>query len=329
MTTQPRHIPVMLERCVDLLTSGGTDGVVIDATLGLGGHAEALLTRFPNLHLAGIDRDENALALAGERLASAGERFTPFHTTYDEIDVVAEQVRERTGRPILGILMDLGVSSMQLDEEARGFSYARSAPLDMRMDPSAPLTAKQLLAEASVGELTRILRSYGEEKFANRIAARIVEQRETSPLETTDELVEIIYDAIPHSSRRTGGHPAKRTFQALRIAVNDELVILAEALPRAIDALDVGGTLVVMSYQSLEDRIVKQSFAAGATSSAPVDLPVIPEADQPYLELVTRGALRASDAEAEDNPRAKPVRLRAARKLRPVPAHRNPARRSS
>lgn len=315
MAGTTRHIPVMRDRCVELL-SATPKGVIIDATLGLGGHSEAILEANPELVVAGIDRDDRAIALASERLARFGDRFHTFHTTYDEIGDVAEQMRERTGLAVVGILMDLGVSSMQLDEAERGFSYARSAPLDMRMDPTSEVTAASILATASVGELTRTFRTYGEEKYANRIAARIVEAREQAPLTTTDELVAIIRECIPQSAKRTGGHPAKRVFQALRVAVNDELRILAEALPRAIDALDVGGVLVVESYQSLEDRIVKQVFAAGATSTAPLDLPVIPESAKPRLELLTRGAERADERELEANPRSAPVRLRAVRKIR-------------
>lgn len=315
MAGTTRHIPVMRDRCVELL-SATPKGVIIDATLGLGGHSEAILEANPELVVAGIDRDDRAIALSSERLARFGDRFHTFHTTYDEIGDVAEQMRERTGLAVVGILMDLGVSSMQLDEAERGFSYARSAPLDMRMDPTSEVTAASILATASVGELTRTFRTYGEEKYANRIAARIVEAREQAPLTTTDELVAIIRECIPQSAKRTGGHPAKRVFQALRVAVNDELRILAEALPRAIDALDVGGVLVVESYQSLEDRIVKQVFAAGATSTAPLDLPVIPESAKPRLELLTRGAERADERELEANPRSAPVRLRAVRKTR-------------
>lgn len=315
MAGTTRHIPVMRDRCVELL-SATPKGVIIDATLGLGGHSEAILEANPELVVAGIDRDDRAIALSSERLARFGDRFHTFHTTYDEIGDVAEQMRERTGLAVVGILMDLGVSSMQLDEAERGFSYARSAPLDMRMDPTSEVTAASILATASVGELTRTFRTYGEEKYANRIAARIVEAREQAPLTTTDELVAIIRECIPQSAKRTGGHPAKRVFQALRVAVNDELRILAEALPRAIDALDVGGVLVVESYQSLEDRIVKQVFAAGATSTAPLDLPVIPESAKPRLELLTRGAERADERELEANPRSAPVRLRAVRKIR-------------
>ena len=315
MAGTTRHIPVMRDRCVELL-SGSSKGVIIDATLGLGGHSEAILEANPELVVAGIDRDDRAITLGSERLARFGDRFHAFHTTYDEIGDVAEQMRERTGLAVVGILMDLGVSSMQLDEAERGFSYARSAPLDMRMDPTSEVTAASILATASVGELTRTFRTYGEEKYANRIAARIVEAREQAPLTTTDELVAIIRECIPQAAKRTGGHPAKRVFQALRVAVNDELRILAEALPRAIDALDVGGVLVVESYQSLEDRIVKQVFAAGATSTAPLDLPVIPESAKPRLELLTRGAERADERELETNPRSAPVRLRAVRKIR-------------
>jgi 16S rRNA (cytosine1402-N4)-methyltransferase len=318
-----RHLPVLLDRCLDLLAPAidRPGAVLVDATLGMGGHTEGAHARFPGLTVVGIDRDPEALALAGERLARFGDRFVGVHATYDAIDsVAAEHSRDGAGT-VEGVLMDLGVSSLQLDEEDRGFSYAKDAPLDMRMDASSGPTAADLLADLDETELRRIISRYGEEKFAGRIAKEIVRRRGQAPLATTADLVSVLDAAIPAAGRRTGGNPAKRTFQALRIAVNGELDILSAALPRAVESLAVGGRIVVESYQSLEDRLVKAELARGATVSAPPDLPVVPETHQPYLSLLTRGAEEADEAELAANPRSKPVRLRAAERLRPTPDH--------
>lgn len=316
MTTPARHLPVLAQRCLDLLAPaiGSTGAVLIDATLGLGGHAEAALRRFPELHLVGIDRDPHALELSAERLAPFGDRFTAVHARYDEIGAVA-RAHGHQGR-VHGILFDLGVSSLQLDEADRGFSYAQDAPLDMRMDPTTGRTAAELLAETDERELRRILHTYGEERFAGRIASAIVRRREELPISRSGELVELVRENIPHAARRTGGNPAKRTFQALRIAVNAELEALEGALPAAIDALAVGGRIVVESYQSLEDRLVKRALVKGATSSAPPGLVLPLPEHEPYLKLLTRGAEMADDAERTANPRAASVRLRAAVRLR-------------
>lgn len=315
-----RHVPVLLERCVELLAPALTAPapVVVDATLGMGGHTEALLARFGDLTVVGLDRDQQAIALASERLAPFGSRFRAVHAVYDQIlDVVQDVV----GRPVQGVLMDLGVSSLQLDEPERGFSYAKDAPLDMRMDPSQGVTAADVLNTYDEREIARVLREYGEERFAPRIARAVVRARATAPLERTTELVEIVRASIPAAARATGGNPAKRTFQALRIEVNGELDALERALPAAVESIAVGGRIVVMAYQSLEDRMVKRALARGATSSAPPDMPVEPETHRPYLALLTRGAERASDAELEANPRSAPVRLRAAERLRATPDH--------
>ncbi len=317
---QDRHLPVLLQRCVDLLVPALQEpgSVLVDCTLGMGGHTEAVLEQVPTARVIGIDRDLEALELASARLARFGDRFTPVHAVYDEIgDVVAAQ-----GLPaVQGVLMDLGVSSLQLDEAERGFSYAQDAPLDMRMDQSRGLTAADVLNTYDEGELTRILRTYGEERFAQRVARAIVRRREKQPWTRTGELAEVVRDAIPAATRRTGGNPSKRTFQALRIEVNGELEVLERAVPAAIEALAVDGRIVVESYHSLEDRIVKRAIARGTTSSAPPDLPVEPESHKPYLEALTRGAEEADAAELERNPRAASVRLRAARRLRPTPHH--------
>ncbi|WP_149204719.1 16S rRNA (cytosine(1402)-N(4))-methyltransferase RsmH [Actinotalea subterranea] len=317
---QDRHIPVLLERCIELLAPAldVPRPVVVDVTLGMGGHTEALLERFPTLRVVALDRDQEAIALAGARLRRFGDRFTAVHAVYDEVlDVVQDVV----GRPVQGLLADLGVSSLQLDEPERGFSYAQDAPLDMRMDPSTGRTAAEVLNTYPEDELVRILREYGEEKFAARIARRVVTQRAAVPLTRTAELVQIVRAAIPAAARTTGGNPAKRTFQALRIEVNSELEVLERTLPAALESVDVGGRVVVMSYQSLEDRIVKRALARGAVSSAPAGLPVEPETHRPYLTLLTRGAEQASASELAANPRSASVRLRAATRVRPTPEH--------
>src|SRR3954451_15665539 len=311
----PGHLPVMVDRVVALLEPALTDrdAVVVDATLGLAGHAAALLAQFPRVHLVGIDRDAEALRRSGERLASFGARVTLVHARYDELPelLAAQGITE-----VDGVLFDLGVSSVQLDEASRGFSYAHDAPLDMRMDPSEPLTAADVLNEYDAAELTRILRDYGEERFARRIADRIVRARTQKPLTSTSELVDIVRAAIPAAARRHGGHPAKRTFQALRIEVNGELTVLEAALPAAIDALRIGGRIVVLAYHSLEDRMVKRAFTSRARPTGPADLPNLPVAPPPpTLRLVTRGAEKAPEAETEANRRASSVRLRAAERV--------------
>ncbi|MFD7731222.1 16S rRNA (cytosine(1402)-N(4))-methyltransferase RsmH [Kitasatospora phosalacinea] len=311
----PRHIPVMLERCLDALAPAisAPGAVVVDATLGLGGHSEALLTRFPDVRLIAVDRDPQALELSAERLAPFGDRASLVHAVYDEIPRVLDEL----GVPeVHGVLFDLGVSSMQLDEADRGFAYAQDAPLDMRMDQTRGISAAEVLNTYGHGDLARILKVYGEERFAGKIASAVLREREREPFTTSARLVELVRNAIPAATRRTGGNPAKRTFQALRIEVNGELEVLDRAIPGALDALAVGGRIVVMSYQSLEDRLVKQYLQAGATSTAPPGLPVIPEELQPWLKLLTRGAEMATEEEIEENRRAAPVRLRVAERIR-------------
>lgn len=311
---QPTHIPVLLDRTVELLAPAleRPGAVLVDATLGLGGHAEAFLERFDELVFVGLDRDPEALRRSRERLARFGDRVHLVHTVYDRMP---EALDELGIAAVAGILFDLGVSSMQLDEDDRGFSYARDAPLDMRMDPGAPLTAARILAEYDEASLRRILFEYGEEKLAARYARRIVEARAAAPIETSAQLVELIDAATPAAVRRAG-HPAKRVFQALRIEVNAELRVLERAIPAAIDALEVGGRIVVLAYQSLEDRIVKREFAARSRSTAPRGLPVELPEHAPELRLLVRGAELADDAERAANPRATPVRLRAAERIR-------------
>jgi 16S rRNA (cytosine1402-N4)-methyltransferase len=311
----PAHVPVLLDRVVALVAPPleQPGSVLVDATLGLGGHTAAVLDRCPQARVIGIDRDAHALDRSRERLARFAERVTFVHAVYDEI---AEVLAELGLDHVDGVLFDLGVSSMQLDVRERGFAYAEDAPLDMRMNDTAGQTAADVLNTYPADELARILRSYGEERYARRIADSIVRERAREPFSRSARLVELVREAIPAPARRTGGHPAKRTFQALRIEVNDELSVLRRALPAAIDAIGVGGRVVVMSYHSLEDRLTKQAFAAVTRSDVPPDLPVVPAGYEPSLRLLTRGAEKASPEEIDQNPRASSVRLRAVERVR-------------
>ncbi len=311
---KPTHEPVLLDRVLALFAPALAErpAVLVDATLGLGGHADALLSAHPALTLVGLDRDPNALAVSTDRLARHGDRVHLVHAVYDRMPAVLSELGLSS---VDGILFDLGVSSMQLDVAERGFAYARDAPLDMRMDPTSGLTAADVLNTYPAGDLARILRDYGEERFAGRIAKAVVSERTREPFATSERLVRLLYDTVPAASRRTGGHPAKRTFQALRIEVNGELEVLRRALPAALAALKVGGRIVVESYQSLEDRLVKQAFAELATSRTPPGLPVELPGHGPQLRLLTRGAEQADEREIEHNPRAASVRLRAAQRI--------------
>lgn len=314
-----RHVPVLASRVAELLAPAlaGRPAVLVDATLGLGGHAALLLAAHPQLTLVGLDRDPQALEIAGRRLTAYAGRIHLVHAVYDRIaDVLVELGFARVD----GVLFDLGVSSLQLDADERGFSYARDADLDMRMDPTTGPTAADVLNSYPVAELTRILREYGEERFAGRIAAAVARRRAERPFTRSAELVELVYAAVPAAARRTGGHPAKRTFQALRIEVNGELAALRGALPAAIGALAVGGRIVVLAYHSLEDRIVKRELGARAASGTPIDLPVELPDRAPELRLLTRGAERAGEQEVAENPRAASVRCRAAVRVREVAA---------
>ncbi|MFJ9366318.1 16S rRNA (cytosine(1402)-N(4))-methyltransferase RsmH [Nocardia sp. NPDC101769] len=313
----PRHVPVLLHRADEILGPAlhSEGAVYLDCTLGLGGHAEYFLQTYPNIRLVGLDRDTAALKLAGERLAPFRDRITLVHTRYDGIAPALEQAGLPDKGSVSAILMDLGVSSMQLDEADRGFAYSIDAPLDMRMDSSTGPTAADVLNTYSHGELARVLKTYGEERFAGKIAAEIVRRRQRTPFTTSAQLVELLYDAIPAAARRTGGHPAKRTFQALRVEVNRELESLEAALPAALDALAPGGRIVVMSYQSLEDRVVKAALAKRSVSRTPLDLPVELPGMGPEFRILTRGAEKATEQEIEDNPRAAPVRMRAAERI--------------
>ena len=309
------HISVMRNRCVDLLAPAilATENpVIVDGTLGLGGHTEALLQRFENLTVIGIDRDEIALERARKRLAPFGDRLKTAHCIFDQISSVAEGFGYSH---INGALFDLGVSSIQLDESERGFSYSQEAPLDMRMDRSRGITASEIVNTYEPGKLVQILRMYGEEKFATRIVENIVKARAKAPLNSTTELATLVKESIPAATRRTGGNPAKRTFQALRIEANDELGAITRALPDALELLMVGGRLVVMSFQSLEDRIVKEIFTEASTSKSPRNLPVeLPEYAAKF-SLVFRSSETPTDEELESNPRSASVRLRAIEKV--------------
>lgn len=308
------HTPVLLDRCVELLAPAISDpgAVVVDATLGMGGHTEALLERFPGLRVIGLDRDTDALRIAAARLAPFGDRATLVHTVYDGIGAAVSS----TGvEQVDGVLFDLGVSSLQLDEAERGFAYAKDAPLDMRMDQTAGTTAAEILATYGEGDLRRIFERYGEEKLAGRYARAIIAARVEAPIERSARLVEIL-DAATPAALSHAGHPAKRVFQALRIEVNGELAVLERAIPAALERLRVGGRIVVMSYQSLEDRLVKRVLTAATASTAPAGLPVELPEHAPRFRLLVKGAELASDQERARNPRATPVRLRAAERIR-------------
>ena len=314
MVSNQIHTPVMLERTIELLTPAVSQpgAVLVDATLGMAGHAEAFLQGFPELVLVGLDRDTDALAIAGERLAPFGDRVHLVHTVYDRFE---ESLDALGITEVSGILFDLGVSSLQLDRVERGFSYSKDAPLDMRMDATSPLTAERILADYSESELRRIFWEFGEERLAQRYAKKIVESREARPLVRSAELVELITAATPVAIQRKG-HPAKRVFQALRIEVNQELSVLERAIPAAIRSLAVDGRIVVLAYQSLEDRIVKRALATASSSTAPVGLPIELPEHRAELRLLVRGAELAGDEEKAANPRSTPVRLRAAQRIR-------------
>lgn len=313
------HQPVLVETCVKLLapaltySSAQQPPVLVDATLGLGGHAEAILRAYPDVRIVGIDRDGQARRLAAQRLAEFDERLTIVAATYGDLDRILNQ---QGIRRVDAILADLGVSSLQLDEEARGFAYSTpAAPLDMRMDQSQGFSAADFLAAADAAEIAEVLRRYGEEKFAWKIAKNIVAARRDAPLSTCGELADLVKASIPAPARRRGGNPAKRTFQALRVAVNDELGDLQRFLAQGLKALKVGGRMAVESYQSLEDRLVKQAFANGIHPETPKGLPIVPAANSPWLADLTHGAVQADAAEIASNPRSASVRLRAVEKL--------------
>lgn len=315
------HVPVMRERMAELLAPAvGTDAVLIDATLGAGGHTEHFLTTFPGARVIGVDRDPNALAEATERLAPFGDRFAAVQARFDEMgEAIAAAEGEAfdlvRANGVAGALFDLGVSSMQLDQADRGFAYRVDAPLDMRMDPTRGITAAEVLNTYSHGELAHVLKTYGDERFAGKIAAAVIKEREREPFTTSARLVELLYDTIPAATRRTGGHPAKRTFQALRVEVNGELDAIRNVVPVITDLLAVGGRVVFMSYQSHEDKIIKSALRELTTSKTPPGLPMDLPGTEAKFALITHGAEQASKEEIERNPRAAPVRVRGIKKL--------------
>lgn len=312
------HEPVLCSRITELLAPALADpgSIYVDGTLGLGGHARAVLRSCPQARLIGIDRDPQALEVAGERLAEFGDRVTLVQAVYDELPDVLDDLGLDH---VQAMLLDLGLSSLQIDRTERGFAYAVDAPLDMRMNNTTGRTAADVLNTAPAGELATILRRYGEERFADRIARAIVAERDREPFTMSGRLVEVIANAIPAAARHSGGHPAKRTFQALRIEVNEELDALEGVLPAALDALAVGGRLAVLAYHSLEDRAVKQIFQAASHDRAPRGLPVVPPELQPEFTLLTRGAERPDASEVDSNPRAASARLRVALRIKEKP----------
>ncbi len=308
------HIPVLRERIVELLTPALSQpgSVCVDATVGLGGHAAAILSACPQAHLIGIDRDPDALDLARQRLVSFGDRVHLVRARYDQLPQILAGLEITR---VQGVLLDLGLSSLQIDRRERGFAYAVDAPLDMRMSADDPITAAHVVNTYGVERLATVLRRYGQERFASRIANRIVAERQKRPFDTSARLVATIVDAIPAAARHNGGHPAKRTFQALRIVVNAELESLSAVLPAAIAALAVGGRIAVLAYHSLEDRMVKSVLRSASSDTAPRDLPVVPIGYQAQLRLLTRGAERPGTEELTRNTRASSARLRVAERI--------------
>lgn len=308
------HEPAMVDLVVELFAPVPA-GLLIDATVGGGGHAAALLEAHAHLSLIGLDRDPDAVLAAGRRLAPFGERAVVRQGRFDRL---AEVLSDAPQAAASGVLFDLGVSSAQLDRPERGFSFRHEGPLDMRMDPAQPTSAAEIVNQTGADELARIIGGFGDERFARRIAQAIVAARSgaSRPIETTGQLAEIVRAAVPSPARRRGGDPARRTFQALRIAVNEELAILADALDQAIDLLLAGGRCVVLAYHSGEDRIVKERFRHAATGGwrGPPGLPPPPDV-HPTVSLLRRGAWRPSAAEIAANPRVEAARLRAVQKL--------------
>ncbi|EEL33133.1 16S rRNA (cytosine(1402)-N(4))-methyltransferase RsmH [Bacillus toyonensis] len=307
-----KHVTVLLKETVDGLDIK-PDGTYVDCTLGGGGHSSYLLSQLTDGgKLIAFDQDEIAIQNAKEKFSSYGEQFI---TVKSNFRYLSEKLQELGITEVDGILFDLGVSSPQLDTPERGFSYHHDAPLDMRMDQDAPLTAYDVINSWSYEQLVRIFFQYGEEKFSKQIARKIEAYRENKAIETTGELVELIKEGIPAPARRTGGHPAKRVFQAIRIAVNDELKVFEEALESAIEMVKPGGRVSVITFHSLEDRICKTTFKRNSTTPPlPPGLPIIPDEFKPKLKLITRKPILPSDIELEENNRARSAKLRIAEK---------------
>ncbi|PFV86029.1 16S rRNA (cytosine(1402)-N(4))-methyltransferase [Bacillus sp. AFS059628] len=307
-----KHVTVLLKETVDGLDIK-PDGTYVDCTLGGGGHSSYLLSQLTEGgRLIAFDQDEIAIQNAKEKFSSYGEQFI---TVKSNFRYLSEKLQELGITEVDGILFDLGVSSPQLDTPERGFSYHHDAPLDMRMDQDASLTAYDVVNSWSYEQLVRIFFQYGEEKFSKQIARKIEAYRENKAIETTGELVELIKEGIPAPARRTGGHPAKRVFQAIRIAVNDELKVFEEALESAIEMVKPGGRVSVITFHSLEDRICKTTFKRNSTTpQLPPGLPIIPDEFKPKLKLITRKPILPSDIELEENNRARSAKLRIAEK---------------
>ena len=305
------HKPVLLEECIQALNIR-PDGIYLDGTLGRAGHSREIARRLTTGRLICVDRDQAALDAAQERLGEWMDKVTLVHSNFDQLDAILDGLHLAG---VDGMLFDLGVSSPQLDDGERGFSYRTDAPLDMRMDTSAPLSAADIVNTWSQEELRRILFEYGEERYAPAIARAIVRARETAPVKTTLELVEIIKSAMPPAALREKQHPAKRSFQAIRIAVNGELDALPPMLRAAVDGLNPGGRLAVITFHSLEDRIVKRTLADLAKGcTCPPEFPVCVCGRKPQVRLVTRKPVTAGGAELEENPRARSAKLRVAEK---------------
>ncbi|TCD53973.1 16S rRNA (cytosine(1402)-N(4))-methyltransferase RsmH [Alloscardovia theropitheci] len=321
------HKPVLFDECVELVTrnvekSAHDDGrefpVIVDCTLGLAGHTSGFLKEIPNVRVIGIDRDEEALALATARVREQGfeDRFIPAHAAFDEFSQV---ISDAGFTHVDAVFMDLGLSSLQIDETERGFSYSHDAPLDMRMDTTQSLTAAEILRTYEYGDLVRIFKEFGEERFSGPIAREIIRKREAGEFILTSYQLTDVVDSIVPKAKRPAGNPAKRVFQAMRIEVNGELTKLAQTLPQALKSLPRGGRLVVESYHSLEDKCVKKFFSRGLVAHVPPGLPVIPDDAQPYLKDLTRGAMMADEEEIKRNSRSASVRLRAVQVTREVP----------
>ncbi len=306
------HRPVLLDECIEALTIR-PDGIYVDGTAGGGGHSFEIASHLSEGRLIAIDQDENAIAAAGQRLAPYGERVSIVRSNFQAIADVCESLDITA---IDGVLLDLGVSSHQLDTPERGFSYNADAPLDMRMDARNPLSAYRVVNEYSESELRRILYEYGEEKFSSRIAANIVAARQIAPIQTTGELVNIIKRSMPAAAKEGGHHPAKRSFQAIRIEVNAELSVIEPAIRSAVNLLRTGGRMAIITFHSLEDRIVKQTFASLAQGcTCPRDLPVCACGNKPKVRVETRKPILPSEAELEQNPRSRSAKLRVITKL--------------
>lgn len=312
MSNEPKHISVLLEECIENLNIK-PDGIYVDGTLGLGGHSEQILKRLTTGRLIGIDRDESAIRRTGERLKAYSDKMTLVHGNFCD---VAQILDELGIDAVDGMLFDLGVSSPQLDESERGFSYMNDAPLDMRMDNTSSLTAWNVVNDWDEGELVRILRDFGEERYARRIASRIAERRTAKPIETTLELVDIIRSAMPAAALREKQHPAKRSFQAIRIAVNDELGAVDQMMKTAPDKLKPHGRLCVISFHSLEDRIVKTGIAARENGcTCPREAPICVCGFKQTLKSVHRKPIVPGEDELNENPRARSAKLRVAEKV--------------